>query len=441
MGGIIIRKIVKVILKRLGTLKTYTIKDTWPELKKCDVLLLSHENDRTYNFHGKRYSQIIDSLRFYLEKNSVLCESLSLPFDSQKYSNNYYRDKTINRLFLRQLVLNFLQPLFFSKRFSSQEMHLRYIEIWLKVLYLCQPKVVIAIQPSQSLCAACHKIGIRVYDFQHGAIHDSMSTYGLDFNLHESVELKPTGYMCWNDVSADVLRRWCLINGLDVFVLGNPWFYRFKNKDKKDDVVQSAILQEQPLYLDKKSILVTLQWDLDHWFPEFYKPGEIIHSTLIDVINNPDNEVNWLLRLHPIQLKDKHLVRAIKNKFRKFNNVFIDWPTKMPLPEVISSVQGHITWSSSVVIEAAMFGIKNFVLNPEGFSISQLTEAQHKQTKYEYPFLFEEKMGLVERSIEKPNMNRIQKWIEGIPGKVTYENDLRNSFDVACLLDIVKGNV
>ena len=428
-----------LFIGHIGTPKVFTVRDTWRNLKSCDVLLVSHENNRSYDFQGKRVSHLLDSVRYYLEKESINCDAVSLPFDSQGESTNHYGDKTVNYLFLNQIISCGLRSLFTLKHSFTQIRHHGYVKAWMKILEKCQPKIVIAIQPRSYLCEACHKKGIKIYDFQHGVIDETIPGYSSIVTEKIKKEYLPTGYFCWNEDSANTLQKWCTRKGLDVLVLGNPWLSRFQLKEDQDDIVQYALKNEPPFDINKKTILISLQWRLDYWYPQFFTASEFISPELLNVIRNSGDEINWLLRLHPIQMKQKKIIEIIKNEFNGLDNVKIEWPSRVPLPVVLTYVHGHITWDSSTVIEAALFNVKNFVLNPKGFSPFQASD-EKKVTRspiQQLPYTFEENQGLVERSKEQPDKDQINKWVNALTDDFT-KLEHESFFDTASLVKIVK---
>ena len=51
-------------------------KDTWQNLKHCDVFLVRHDNDCGYTFHNQAYAQLIDSFGELSLKRVLLLELL-----------------------------------------------------------------------------------------------------------------------------------------------------------------------------------------------------------------------------------------------------------------------------------------------------------------------------------------------------------------------------
>lgn len=342
-------------------MKCLQIKDSWKSLKSCDVLLMAHENDRSFEFEGLFYSHIIDTVGFYLvDSNPVIAlQSLSLPFSNSKQDKAHASPHSINRKMLYAKLQWKLGGQFFLKPRHCPE-----LKLWLKVLALTKPKVVIAIQPHPLLCQACRIKGVEVFDYQHGLIKEIMPEYGHSFMAKAPLEKLPTGYLCWDEDSAEVLRQWATPRGIRVLVPGNPWVSRFMYPKPQDVLVSQALSQLPNTKHYEKTILISLQPGLDQLYPDSFEEGEFIPKSLKDALSSSVESVLWLVRLHPIQFKDPQLSKKIIQFFSQYPNVEVDNATKAALPAVLSVVNGHITWNSCVVLEAAFMGVASFVMDP-----------------------------------------------------------------------------
>lgn len=403
-------KISNRIQASLSLLRYLTVPDSWKLLMPCQVLLLAHNNDRGFSIDGKSYSQLIHTLRYYFENKGYSCAGISTAFDVHSYKHNYYEDKTINIIFLRNILKAKIKAFLFKNNYSELKIQGE-LPLWQKILQKTQPKLVIAIQPSDSLCMVCHKLNIPVYDFQHGTITDQGISYGREYNLTKAADRLPTGYLCWDNASAALLNQWCPQRNIQVEVLGHPWLYRFNNPDSSDLLIKN-ISPDKLFPKDKKIILIALQWGLGAIYPDFFDKEDVIHSVLLDVIAELGNEVAWLIRLHPVHMNDKKILRAIKKLFKNTDSVEIEWASTLPLPLVLSVCHGHITWDSSVVLEAAHYGVPSFVLNPGHFSIYFQT---HSKNESKLPYIQQEIAGLVRRSLELPNKKDVIHWISQLP--------------------------
>ena len=402
---------IKKMNSAMYLLRALTVPDTWKELNNEDVLFLEHENDRSMIIEGKSYGQLCGSIRFFLEKKGMSCVNVSQPYQRIPSNHLYYEDKTINRIFSLAVLLKKMVSFVTRRNYIEVSRNID-TRIWTRILKRAKPKIVIGIQPSEGFCMACHLLSIPIYDLQHGVMDDISPAYGSSFNLEKDRRYLPTSYLCWDEESSVVLDRWCANRNIQVIVLGNPWLYRFYKQYESDSVVHS-VLNEPPFNQSKKCILVSLQWKLDLCYPEFFGSDQFLHSAIIDAVKALDDDVNWLIRLHPIQMKSPKILQELDRVFASHKNVYIHWASSMPLPVVLSFSHGHVTWDSSTVLDASLFGVKTYLLNPGQFSVSHAS-SQYKQSSkafFELPFRKQESDGLLQRANGFPNTQPFVEWI------------------------------
>lgn len=410
-------------------LRYFLVADSWKSLKESRVLLLAHEVDRFFCFEGKKYSPLIDSIRHFLEEKKINCTGISKPFNKKNFSHAYYGDKTLNRIFLFNFLLAKVISLATGQSFRSVRLR-RKIKIWTKILLIVKPKVVIGIQPDEALCIVCHQSGIAIYDLQHGKIDEVSPYYNKESNAIKNKNQLPTGYLCWNKESASQLNGWCLQKGIQVIILGNPWLYRFKHQENTDLLVK-GISNKQPLSPSKKNILITLQWGMDIYYPQFFSQKDILHPALLEAIKLSENQLNWFIRLHPVQLKNKKILKKMQDLFANNPNVDFHWSSTEALPPVLATVHAHITWDSYTVVEAALFGIKSYVINPgrvSGIASSSKPDSVDESSS-ELPYLKEEEEGFITRTQGIPNAQSIMHWINDGDLENDSVSKLQLSFD------------
>ena len=145
-----------------------------------------------------------------------------------------------------------------------------------------------------------------------------------------------------------------------------------------------------------------------------------------------------------MQNSDPRLKVKIAEQFAENSNVFITWPTKAPLPIVMAQCVGHITWNSAVIIEAAMLGVRSYLLNPVDLfdpklvGIERMNEKKIIQSSLQYNFVFEERMGMVERAIKEPKEEYIKKWVNKVLMEPAAPENRTTLFDTQELLNLVK---
>ncbi|WP_418113764.1 hypothetical protein RJD40_00860 [Vibrio scophthalmi] len=390
-------------------MRCLTFSDSWKELDACDVLFISHENDKRFLFRGKFYAPIMDSVARYF--NDVDTESLTKGIGCISKHKVYSGAKTYSR----RWVLNKLASIILGNLSKDDTCYFRLqVKFWNQVLDKATPKAIIIVQADEALCFACYQRGIRIYDFQHGVITDSMPMYGRDFQQGKPKELLPTGYLCWDLDSCDVINRWSVDKGITAHHIGNPWLTRFFIKSNDDLLVNEEVNKITSLFDGNTSlnILVTLQWGLSSCYPNYFSGSECIHSELVKAIRKTKH-VNWFVRLHPVQLNNEKVRDEIFSIFSDFENVEIERSTSMPFPLLLTLMDAHVTWDSSSVIEANYVKIPSFVLNPGYFSELQTPVKMRNEVKVKEPLPYSSLCysNTVTRSKCSPDIEQILNWI------------------------------
>lgn len=331
------------------------------DYERCDVLTVAHDNDRSFLRDGKYYSPLIDTLEDRLAKTGTSCLSIARIISTIKGPNAYGNVRSPEGAFARALLTKRLKGQTVSRgRYPFSNMEAR---IWEAILESTGAKFLVGIQPSRELCVVARRRGVWVADMQHGVIADSHPWYGRRFRAHEPPEYLPHAFLCWDPGSAEVL-EWVESRGSKVITIGNPWVSRFIAPKADDRIVNDLLIDAGSSFerRGKPNVLVSLSWG------ETGIPNGLISEEVTSVIRETQADFNWILRLHPNQVKGfaSHESRWFLKYFEKTLAGYASWEeaTRHPLPLVLSQMDLHVTWSSSVCIEAAHFGIKSALLNP-----------------------------------------------------------------------------
>ncbi len=382
----------------------------------CDVLTFACDNDRYIDIDGKMYSPLINTIEDGLASRGVSCTSISRIASVIKGGLSCGRVYSPEGAFARAMIIKRLKSLFTkSGKYSFSYME---VKVWERILDVTQAKAVVAILPSRELCSVCRRRGIWVVDIQHGVIADEHYWYGESFRKDDPVEWLPNSYMVWDAGSQEVIKKWAAKSGVNVDIIGNPWVYRFRNPSFSDDVVGYLTRKYSIERSGKPNVLVSLSWG-GHGLD-----GRYIHPSLEQFIKNTVNDYNWRIRLHPNQLQGFATDEGV-GFAGYFNDAFpfgaVEWEdtTSMPLPLLLSEIDIHVTWLSSVCMEAAYFGIPSLVLSPK-------LQAGGELESY-YNYLAE--AGYVTK--EMPELENIEKWfakIKGI-GRLDFYTDHLNNYE------------
>jgi hypothetical protein len=332
------------------------------DYERAEVLTLAYDTDRSFLYQGKYYSPLVDTPQDDLETRGTHCVSVSRIISTIKGGLSHGNARAPEGRFARALITKRLKGVLQRGRYPFSGME---ESIWADILDVTGAKKVIGMQPSRELCAAAHKRGVWVADVQHGVVAEQHPWYGEEFRAAEPREQLPDAFLCWDRGSERVTNVWAKARGIDTIPIGNRWLARFLRPDPHDqlanDVLGKYARDAARLPNRRKTILVSLSWG------EYTIPNGFIIDALERVIRKTSGEYLWLIRLHPNQLKG--FATQEKARFvRYFESALqghADWEvaTKYPLPVILKHVDMHISWSSSVCIEAAQSGVKSALMD------------------------------------------------------------------------------
>jgi len=355
------------------------------KLHKCEVVFIRHDNDCGYNYKNKKYSPIIDSAVEICISLGHSTLSIAAPFSINVGEFAFNSPYAFNRIFLLLAINRRILSLFLPNLRSNAWVNERKFRFWLKVLDKVRPKIIIGVQPDPQLCRASRKQNIQIYEIQHGVINTDHFWYcGILKDKTPTSEL-PHGFLCWDKASAQALNNWAPEKGIQVLVVGNPWFQRFFYPDVTDKLVQELIYSENFFENNRPTILVSLQWDMNFYYKNnSSRKIMIMCDALEQTIKSTSALYNWLIRLHPVQKNGEEgraCIRYLTQEFGKFDNIEWEINSEIPLPIVLTKCDLHITDMSSVVVEASWGGVPSALLNPlinEGEILADLFELERK---------------------------------------------------------------
>ncbi len=324
-------------------LKYIFTRDDFSKIKKVDIVLIRSDancylmpNSQFY------YSPHINILTRELKNRGYSYLVITKPFG---YINRLLAtDKAIN------ISSTYARYAIFKKLLPS----IRTI-FWKKIIKKSNAKYIICIMPPKDLCNAAHKLDVWLADLQHGVIAQSHPYYGKAYNLHKKAIDLPKHFLLWDENSDQVISKWKDKKNIKTSVLGNlallePVLYL------ENDILENKELQN--------IILISLQWGLD----SISNSTQIFHHDLISkelvkVIKLNSNH-NWLIRLHPVQQKNEQRIYDLLSKIlpEEIINRSKQYAS-LKLLNVLMQTKLHISYSSSVTIEAAKFGISTILLD------------------------------------------------------------------------------
>lgn len=337
-------------------------RSDWRKLSRARILAVRHDNDCGQLIDGKFYCPLIDSIADEIDKAAIL--TIASPYSTRVGSQSYAAALSFNGAFSRDL---------FRRRIGTilgQSVAEAELDTWREIIRVVQPKYLITIQPPAVLCRACHEEGVSVFDVQHGYIGPNNPGYGQDFQSGRRREELPDCILCWDAGSADSIRKWTTERQIELRVIGNPWINKFARRRENDPVIRyfDQTLDFPATHGTRSRILVSLQWGLadpvttpnQELFDNEFMPLELEKAIL-----HTQADFEWILRPHPIQHLDAELFSRLALHVRARFGSGVRIAAIEPLPFLLSLVDLHVTYNSSVVIEAESFGVQSAILDPQ----------------------------------------------------------------------------
>lgn len=204
-----------------------------------------------------------------------------------------------------------------------------------------------------ALCLAARRLGIPCVDVQHGVQGAAHFAYGPWLRLPpRGYRLLPTRFWCWDEPSARNIdgwsRDWAEYHG--AVVGGNPWMAWLAGGNAPGTAEALAQVRARKQSAPQQShVLISLQWD--RGLTEQLKRA---------ITQAPANWLLWV-RLHPVQLDVREGVRAVLEHLAP-GRYELDLATDAPLPLLLAEMDAHLTRSSTVVVEAAQYGVPSVAL-------------------------------------------------------------------------------
>jgi hypothetical protein len=365
--------------------------DKWNDLKDVEILLMVHDGHRSYEFEGKKYSPLIDSIQDSFKTKNIRFLTIAEPYSQFTGDKAYGNVLDFNGSFARCSIQRKLMLIFRKESFPG---FFGYKNVFLKILSRIKPKIVICVSPSNALCSACKDLGIWVADLQHGVITDRHQWYGEKYRESTPREELPDCFLCWDEESAATIRKWAIKKNIEVKVIGNPWTIRFFKNSLKDKLVCDANHFSPKRDNNLPNILITLGWGFlgiteDFLLKKYKTPFNFKQSSgfsiaLTRIIKSEKKKYNWMIRLHPVQLVGLEYPIITKYLEEQFSNIpEVDWlgVSSEPLPLVLQKTDLHITFGSTITSEAAIFGINTAMLAPNPIPVDWLKSYYDKEKK------------------------------------------------------------
>tara|TARA_Y100001935_G_scaffold253855_1_gene261239 strand:- start:329 stop:1588 length:1260 start_codon:yes stop_codon:yes gene_type:complete len=339
----------------LGIINAFRFFIRIKKIPPVDILYSCHDVSRPLLLNGKYYSPLIDALIIKLNNYSNL--TLASPFS--KYSGNKASGNTVNlNLYV---IVSLLRRLFTSGSITLKNTkNDPLIKFYDKLYEQLNLKIIIAIQPSIEMCIAAKQNKIKIIDVQHGVIgtEESSSYYSLDRRFLYKNSGWPDYILCRNMESYK--------NALKLKDYTKPVLVGNLNKFFYENIYPS---KENTTLVKKKvkTILFTFQpyYNSLAFSKNNMHEGIIFPKALLKLILK--SNYNFVLKLHPIQIQNKNLLKSYIKAFDKLfagcKNVDFILCNQKPLEYSLANSDLHITFNSASLFDAIDYGLKTILLD------------------------------------------------------------------------------
>lgn len=345
-------------------------KDTYHEIGECDVLLFCHDVDRGDTREGLAYSKLIDSVDEDLKSRGWRTSQLSTPGSLIK--KTWGNSKTANRRFhvislltsgKKSKLIHSLMRLFYWK--TKKLDCYREEEFFSELLKRIKVRCIIGIELRRSLCFAANKINIPVVELLHGMGYPSIP-FGWDT---AGAKYMPSGFLSLDSVSTASLMP-LISQGVRIWQINHPFYKRFNDCNEKKKLPEEWLNKPSWIPDKKKVILVSFSWGYDGELKEYADifPNGLMPESLIDAIRSSRENIFWLLRLHPVQLRKrlrykKHM-DLLEKLTKEYDNCEWEKSSAANLMSLVVECDGHVSMCSMTCYDCAIFGIRSLMLCP-----------------------------------------------------------------------------
>ena len=339
------------------------------QLKKVDFLTLAYPSHRTDMIDGKAFNRYLDPLHFFLNpKKGIHLEAL---FTEEKLVGSYYSPTYSLLSRLEQARLKYgssrngwSDELFrwcraMQELFNDPYFHPENVSYWLDIVYASVPMFKDIFKETEAkvlfvsafydpvlfgAIRAAKEMDIRVVDVQHGV----QGEYHFAYNGYKHVPKSGYAYLpdtFWHYTEADKQQTSTAFmpNVTNHQVMGNQWMQFWKQEVKKQRQ------DDRPF-----TILYTLG------ISATLVDGQVIHAMKA----NP--EYKWFVRMHP-RAMDR--IGEVERELTASGatNWEMEEANSLPIFELLSRSDLHVTRQSTVALEALDFQIPTLLTSTNGF--------------------------------------------------------------------------
>lgn len=229
----------------------------------------------------------------------------------------------INKTFIQKLKLIFDNARYFKKELTRAAAKRVFVVCYYDAKGLAMVK-------------AANELNIPIIDLQHGVQGDRHLAYAKWPQSFVESKFLPSHFYVWNNHSFETIEKWKQ-DSSKILVGGNQWVLDRVRKVSNDIV------------------LVSLQ-PVENFIPK----------VILSEIRQYHGKEKWYLRLHPSQMHQLDYVERVMKDWGVSEKVNVRDASTLPLTSLLEHSILHITFYSSVAIEASYYNVPTYFLSSHG---------------------------------------------------------------------------
>lgn len=342
------------LAKAYNLLRCLITSDDQPE-NEADILFVHNDVDKSVTLRGKAYSPIFGEINKFFIRMQISTTFFAHPWSLNKGQSSYHNCWTLNKSFF---LLNIIERLFPFQ--LTDGLRVSFFE---KLLKKQNIKLVFTIGCDRALASACRNRKVRLVEVLHGLGYSSDDwSYGNRPQQH-----LPTDILTFDSVSKRTFSK--LSDGnFNVWFVEQPFLKLFYSELYRKSLPREWQYLKKPTH-SKKPIIYFLQWgyggEIDHL--SGILENSLYPANLLNLISDTSDEIQWLLRLHPVLMRKniyrKH-IEHLSSLSKKFNNVELVECSQKPIGAVLQHCEGAMSMSSMASYDAALMGVRSLHFCP-----------------------------------------------------------------------------
>lgn len=317
------------------------------------ILEIPTLTDFDKKYVSSNFNDKVIPLDFYLPKGSLfllyydykykkrVTNEIEHIFSEYKVSTIKYGDIEIKE----KDLIDFIKPIWIKETIKFMAWKEAFKPLYKKM----RPRKVVDIANAGRFAKSIYNDKADFYEIQHGIIHPYHLAYV--YPKIQSVEkgiLKNKKMILYGSYYCKLLSEKSYFDKKDLHVIGNPSYSGFK---ELKPIEYNEFKKKLAIEKDKKIILFTSQYE-----PQIQL---ILYNFIKELSELVDSDYLIVVKLHP-----RETVDSIYEDLRDLENICFTTSTPS-LHDLLSYSYVHLSVSSTVLLEATLFGIPNIIIKSE----------------------------------------------------------------------------